>query len=98
MALMLSKNPNITPAEICEILQMTAFPLSETKSNIYGAGRINALQAVTAVEVPNLPLQIFFDALIINDQDENNDSRLNPGETVYLTLSLISKEIKTKKL
>jgi len=49
MALMLSVSPNLTPAEICEILQITAFPLTSTKSNMYGAGRVNALDAVNYI-------------------------------------------------
>ena len=47
MALMLSKNPNATPAELCRILEETAVPLSIRKSNIYGCGRVDALAAVT---------------------------------------------------
>lgn len=50
IALMLSKNPELTPAEIDEILERTAVPLSEHKSNDFGSGRINALAAVNAVE------------------------------------------------
>jgi subtilisin family serine protease len=52
IALMLSKNPELTPAEICEILETTAVRLpnsSSPKNNIYGSGRINALAAVNAV-------------------------------------------------
>ena len=49
MALMLSKNPNLTPSDICRILEETAVPLAEGKSNIYGFGRVNALAAVNAV-------------------------------------------------
>ena len=50
MALMLSKNPNLTPAEICEILETTAVHLpnpTSPKGNTYGSGRINAFEAVS---------------------------------------------------
>lgn len=49
IALMLSKNPELTPAQIDEILEHTAMPLSEHKSNDFGSGRLDALAAVNAV-------------------------------------------------
>ena len=49
IALMLSKNPNLTPAQICQIVEETAVPLARTKSNTTGCGRIDALAAVNAV-------------------------------------------------
>ena len=50
IALMLSKNPELTPAEIDEILERTAVPLSAHKNNDFGSGRIDALAAVNAIE------------------------------------------------
>lgn len=49
IALMLSKDPELTPEQIDEILERTAVPLSEHKSNSFGSGRIDALAAVNAV-------------------------------------------------
>lgn len=49
VALMLSKNPELTPAQICQILEKTSLKLTPTKSNITGVGRVNALAAVDAV-------------------------------------------------
>ena len=52
MALMLSKNPELTPAQICEILETTALRLpspTSPKGNTYGSGRINAFEAVSMV-------------------------------------------------
>ena len=49
IALMLSKNPELTPAQIDEILERTAISASEHKNNDYGSGRIDALAAVNAV-------------------------------------------------
>ena len=49
MALMLSINPNLTPADICKILETTAVRLptsSSLKGNIFGSGRIDAYKAV----------------------------------------------------
>ncbi len=49
VALMLQKNPDLTPAEICRILEETSVKLTPTKSNITGVGRVDALAAVNAV-------------------------------------------------
>ena len=46
---MLDKNPNLTPAKICEILETTAVKLSDKKSNQTGSGRIDVVAAVEAV-------------------------------------------------
>ena len=53
IALMLEKNPTLTPAEICETIETTAKKLTETKSNKTGSGRIDALAAVNSVEAAN---------------------------------------------
>ena len=50
IALMLQKNPELTPAEICRILEETSVKLTEHKSNLTGVGRVDALAAVNAVE------------------------------------------------
>ena len=49
IALMLSKEPELTPAQIDEILERTAIPLSTHKSNDFGSGRIDALAAINAI-------------------------------------------------
>ena len=49
IALMLSKDHELTPEQIDEILEHTAMPLSSHKSNDFGSGRIDALAAVNAV-------------------------------------------------
>jgi len=49
MALMLSKNPDLTPAQIDSIIETTALELgSPGKDNEYGAGRIRACDAINA--------------------------------------------------
>ena len=84
MALMLSKNPNLTPSDICRILEETAVPLAEGKSNIYGFGRVNALAAVNAVPAPVLSLESY----VINDEHGNNDQHANAGESIIMDLDL----------
>ena len=50
VALMISKNPNLTPAQIDEILENTALDLGPSgKDNDYGAGRVRALDAIQQV-------------------------------------------------
>ena len=49
IALMLSKDPELTPVQIDEILERTAVPLSLHKNNDFGSGRLDALAAVNAV-------------------------------------------------
>ena len=49
IALMLSKDHELTPAQIDEILERTAIPLSAHKNNDFGSGRIDALAAVNAI-------------------------------------------------
>ncbi|GAI78444.1 unnamed protein product, partial [marine sediment metagenome] len=50
IALMLSKDPSLTPEELDSILEATCLDLGSTgKDNYYGAGLINALDAVNAI-------------------------------------------------
>ena len=84
MALMLSKNIDATPAELCRILEETAVPLSTGKSNIYGYGRVDVLAAVNAMYSGPLTL----DSYTVNDGQGNNDGKLNAGESVTLNLTL----------
>lgn len=49
-ALMLEKNGTLTPADICRIMETTAVKLSENKNNLTGSGRVDALNALNAVE------------------------------------------------
>lgn len=49
MALLLEENPDLTPAQICEALEMSAKKLTDKKSNLTGSGRIDALAASTYI-------------------------------------------------
>ena len=50
MALMLEKNSTLTPAQLTEIIETTAANKPAKKNNTVGAGRIDALAAVNAVQ------------------------------------------------
>lgn len=84
MALMLSKDINLTPAEVCRILEETAVPLAEGKSNIYGFGRINVFDAVEAIQLG----AIKYEAYEINDATGNGNHHLNLGESVTMSVTL----------
>lgn len=84
MALMLSKDPNLMPADVCRILEETAVRLAEGKSNIFGFGRIDVLAAVEAIQLG----AIKYNTYAINDPQGNNNHNLNPGESVTMDLTL----------
>ena len=84
MALMLSKDINLTPEDVCRILEETALPLAVGKSNTYGFGRVDVLQAVEAIQLG----AIRYNSHAINDPLGNNNHRLNPGESVTMSLTL----------
>lgn len=84
MALMLSKDINLMPSEVCRILEETAVPLAEGKSNIYGFGRIDVFAAVEAIQLGAIRYYDF----AINDPEGNGNFKLNPGETVMMSLTL----------
>ena len=85
MALMLSKSPELTPAEICRILEETAVSNEPGKSNVYGYGRVDVLAAVNAVPANILSLSSYY----IHDEQGNNDHQLNAGEAVTMDLDLV---------
>ena len=84
MALILSKDIETTPADVCRILEETAVPLSSGKSNIYGYGRVDVLAAINAMY--SGPLRL--DSFAVNDGQANNDGKLNAGEAVSLNLTI----------
>ena len=84
MALMLSKDIDLLPSEVCRILEETAVPLADGKSNTYGFGRVNVLAAVEAIQLG----AIKFNAFEIHDPQGNNNHKLNPGESVIMSLTM----------
>ena len=84
MALMLEKNKDFTPADICMTLETTAKRLTEKKDNFFGTGLIDAFKAITSMRVGAL----YANNISINDSDFNNNGHLNAGETVKLSLNV----------
>jgi hypothetical protein len=89
VALMLQKNPLLSPAEVDEILETTALDLGPAgKDNDYGAGRIQAYQAVDATWPPDRP-NVRYKRVVYNDSTGGNgDGVFDPWEVVdaYITL------------
>ena len=83
MALLLEKQNNLSPADICMTLEMTAKKLEDTKSNVTGAGLIDAFKAITNIQKGSLN----FNNFVINDKSGNNNGNLNAGENVKISLS-----------
>ncbi len=83
MALMLNKNLNLTPAEISEALEVTAIDFNAPgKDNVFGAGRINALDAFNYV---NYPGPVYSNHTI---EDPNNNGEVEAGENILLSIEM----------
>jgi serine protease len=84
-ALMLEKNPSLSPAGIDSILEQTSVDLGVLgKDNVFGSGRMNALAAVNAVPTTLYPHLVTADV----HMDAGGDGLFDPGETVNLTFVL----------
>jgi subtilisin family serine protease len=88
VCLMLSKNPNLSPAVVDSILEVTAIDLGPGgKDNDFGAGRIDALAAVNYVTGSGGPMLNLMSKQII-DSTGNNNGILDPSETAKLLITL----------
>jgi subtilisin family serine protease len=88
VCLMLSKNPELSPAVVDSILEITAVDLGPAgKDNDFGAGRIDALAAVNYVTGSGGPMLNFLSKQIV-DSTGNNNGILDPGETAKLIVTL----------
>lgn len=86
IALMLEKNPNLTPAEICEIIETTASNKPVEKNNQIGSGVVDALNAVNAVNAssgsPFVKLTHFSPKSIVSGNNTLNVTITNEGNGV----------------
>ena len=85
IALMLSKNPMLSPESISRIIEETSFPLSETKDNVFGSGRVDAMAAFTETAYRGM---VYLSHGIDDSVGGNGDGNINPGENIHLQLSL----------
>jgi len=83
MALILSKNPNLTPEELTNVLETTSLDLGAPgKDNVFGAGRVDALEAVNTA---NAPGPVYYSHVV---NDENGNGEIESGESVALSVEL----------
>ncbi len=89
-ALMLSSNPEATPAELAEILMTTAEHRGDPgKNNVYGTGLVQAHPAVLSVQSG-----VFYESHTVDDASGGNgDLSLDPGELASLAITVRSVEV-----
>lgn len=106
VALMLSKNPELTPAQICQILEESSLKLTPNKSNLTGLGRVDALAAVNIVPTWDAVDESFDTTIDVNDASVQRifdlkghivtSDKLSPG--IYLIQYLQGNQLKTRKV
>ena len=89
LAVILSKNPALTPKELDSLVQTTALELGDAgKDSLYGSGRLNLYNALVAAPEPNYPI-IGYSSNRIDDTDWGNGNIIiDPGESFKLFVSL----------
>jgi subtilisin family serine protease len=87
-ALMLHKNPSLSPAGMDSIMEQTAVDLGTAgKDNQYGSGRIDADACVAAVPTAAVPHLTWTSYAI---QDDTGDGVIEPGESFDLVFTLVN--------
>ncbi len=81
ICLMLSKKPEMTPAEISMVLETSANKLEDNKNNNSGSGRADALAAINAIDMGS----IVFNEMTFSD--DNDNEKINPGEEINFNLT-----------
>jgi uncharacterized protein YlzI (FlbEa/FlbD family) len=90
IALMLSKNPFLLPEEIDMILETTAIDLGEPgKDNFFGAGRINALAALNAVDLPTIHING------VSYKNEMGNAEMNVNDTITLSFDVVNSDVQS---
>ncbi len=94
-ALLLSKNPNLTVAQIDSIMQFTALDLGTAgKDTMYGAGRIRAKLAIdntpASGSLPDLRLAEFGTVVLDPTPGGTNNGFFEPSETITLVDTIIN--------
>lgn len=93
-ALMLSKNPNLTVAQIDSIMQFTALDLGTAgKDTMFGAGRIRAKRAIDFTpsgSLPDLRLAEIGTVVLDPPANGNNNDFFDPSERITLVDTIIN--------
>lgn len=83
VALMLSKNPSLTPAEIVQIISETSIKVTDGFVNGLGIGRADALYATLATPNPDLNCN----KIIVTETTGAPNGNLNPGDEANLSFT-----------
>lgn len=75
VALLLEKNPDLTPAQICEGLETTAVKLADKKNNSTGSGRIDIIATMDFFEDEAKPI-ISLQEVTIKEITTNENSQI----------------------
>ena len=94
IALMLSKNHELTPAQIDEILEHTTVKLTEHKSNDFGSGLLDALAAVNAVD-PDVLSETQNEIGVYPNPSKGNFTIVGEGINSVSVISVEGKLLKT---
>ncbi|MCD6419001.1 S8 family serine peptidase [bacterium] len=88
LAVLISKNPAMTPRTLDSLIQNTALPLGPAgKDSLYGSGRIRLDEAVSSAPVPSFPV-IAYDDYTIDDPFGNDNGIADPGETFNMPITI----------
>ncbi|MBO5848156.1 MAG: S8 family serine peptidase [Bacteroidales bacterium] len=84
MALMLEKKADLTPAEICMILETTGVKLTDKKDNVTGSSRVDALAAIEAINNGSF---LYVSHSINDDESGNGNANINAMEQAKLNVT-----------
>jgi hypothetical protein len=88
IALLLQAAPELTPEQVRDLLEANAVDLGPPgKDNTSGAGRIDALETLRALD--QLPPYLLLEEIAVL-HDDDGDGQLDPGETIELSVSLVN--------
>lgn len=86
LALLLEKQNDLTPAELCMTIETTAKKLTETKSNLTGSGLIDAYNAIINIKKGDF----YYSGITINDKEGNDNGNVNAGEDISLSINIVN--------
>lgn len=88
LAVLLSKNPALTPEMLDSLLQTTALELGTAgKDSLYGSGRIRLDEAILSAPTPSFPV-VAYQTHTIDDPLGNGNGIADPGETINLPVTI----------
>lgn len=93
IALMLDANPNLTPAQVKDILQRSASPMPNYFAHEVGAGMLNTYAAVLEASNPNRRTGTFRPALTSDSTEYVTQSQVRSAQTNSNSASSISNAV-----